>query len=204
MAEDLLVEGGKAIAAVCGRSLWSLREQMATYPDPLPVWRLRGGRLWARRDRLLSWCRRHPIDDRGWPLRGVQHPVPGLTVVRGRLAIGRVVRLLPRRVAQLLPWVATEDTDPIPAFRDASGTVLAYRDALLDWLERQSVTARAPRYLRRWESKLVSERKKRRKVDKRKDGSETARPRENQDATRVPPRCQEGSTDAPQKTRAAA
>lgn len=203
MAEALLVEGGQAIAAVCGRPLATLREQMATYPDPLPVWRLRGGRTWARRDRLLSWCARHPVDSRGFPARDVQHPLPGLAVVRGRVHMGRVVRLLPRRLARLLPWAATSGNDPVPAYPSADGTIWAYRDALLDWLDRQSERARRPRFRRRWATNLVSERKRRGRTE-RKVVPKTASARRETQAARVPLDCQEGSKGAAQKARAAA
>jgi len=192
VAEAQLVEGGRAIATVCGRPLGTLREQMATYPDPLPVWRLRGGRTWARRDRLLAWCARHPVDARGRPALDVRHPLDGLVVVSGRFAIGRVVRLLPRALAKLLPWAATAGEDPVPARRGLDGVIWAYRDALLDWLDRQSERARRPRFRRRWESNLVSERKR-----MREGGAEEPARRPRASAREIPER-------TTQKVRAAA
>lgn len=151
MTEDPLVEGDKEIAVLLGVSVETVRRQRATYPDPLPARRFRrgrGGAVWARRERV-----------RLWQLRHVEPVVVDLPKVVGRVAIARFVRLSVRQCRRLLPWTCPPVRDPLPVWRDADGHLLAYRDALLDWLDRQSEPSAAPRYQRRWDSKLFTARK---------------------------------------------
>lgn len=199
---DDIVEGAKAFAALLDMSPAMVREELATYPDPLPAWRLRGGRIWSRRSQLLAWGARHPRVGRRRS-DDVRHPLPGLVVVSGRAKVARVVRLRWRQVLRLLPWSPPPPPDPIPAWRNAEGVVCAYRCALLDWLDRQSVASSSPRFRRRWESKLVTERK-RRKGCEREAVSETAPAHTKRQAARMPDSCQEGSKVTAQKVRRAA
>ena len=195
MVEDLLVEGDKGIAALLGVSVETVRRQRATYPDPLPARRLRrgrGGGVWVRRERLRLWQLRHA------------KPVVGdLPMVTGRLGIARFVRLSVRQCRRLLPWTSPPVRDPLPVWRDAAGHLRAYRDALLDWLDRQSEPSAAPRYQRRWESNLVTKRKRR----ARSEGEPVRRPpasaREVTESTAQKIR-QEGSKGPAQKVRVAA
>lgn len=144
------VEGEKAIAEFVGCSVAWLRVEVATYPDPVPVRRFRRRRIWGFRDRLELWRRRHPLD--GAP------PSGDLVVLVGREDILRVVRLTPRQLRRLLPWSSPLALDPLPVWRGEDGQLRAYRDALHDWLDRQSEHAGAGRAptRRRWKSKLGS------------------------------------------------
>lgn len=155
---EVVVEGIKGFAAALDMSERTVRREMASYPDPLPAKRYRGGVVWARDDRLTLWKRR----------RFEARPAQGLTLITSLRRIGKFVRLSLSRAKELAPWHRKAPADPLPLWRDASGRVHAYRDALLDWLDRQSAPAAAPRFRRkRWESKLVTERRKRRKADER-------------------------------------
>ncbi len=139
---ERIVDTHKEIAAILETSVSSVRREVNTYPDPLPVRRFGAGRVWARRERLLLHRRRHA--------EGAEHPIPDLPIVDGQEAVGRFVRLSAERVRKLAPWSEPAAKDPLPVHRRADGSMWAYRDALIDWLDRRSVTAGAPRYRRRW------------------------------------------------------
>lgn len=139
---ERIVDTHKEIAAILETSVSSVRREVNTYPDPLPVRRFGGGRVWARRERLLLHRRRHA--------EGAKHPIADLPIVDGREHVARFVRLSLDRVRKLAPCSVPPVKDPLPVHRRADGTMWAYRDALIDWLDRRSVTAGAPRYRRRW------------------------------------------------------
>ncbi len=139
---ERIVDTHKEIAAILETSVSSVRREVNTYPDPLPVRRFGAGRVWARRERLLLHRRRHA--------EGAEHPIPYLPIVDGQEAVGRFERLSAERVRKLAPCSVPPVKDPLPVHRRADGTMWAYRDALIDWLDRRSVTAGAPRYRRRW------------------------------------------------------
>ncbi len=56
---ERIVDTHKEIAAILETSVSSVRREVNTYPDPLPVRRFGAGRVWARRERLLLHRRRH-------------------------------------------------------------------------------------------------------------------------------------------------
>ena len=147
-----LIDGHKELALAVGRSVRACQELVATYPDPLPARRFRGGRIWARPDRVELWSRRHPLEGT---------PDPTLAKVEGWLSIARFVRLSSARAKQLAPWSSLAGGDPLPVDRDQSGGTWAYRDALLDWLDRQSKPAAKPRVRRRWKGTKLTARKRR-------------------------------------------
>jgi len=155
---DVRVEGEKDIAEVTQRSVAQVRREVASYPDPLPAWKLRGakGRLWGLRSRLAAWAQRHPAD--GAPVSGE------LAVVEGGEAIGRVVRIRPGRLWLFLPWTQPGKLllDPLPVWRGDDGSLRAYREALHDWLDRRSEHAGAGKAptARRWKSRLVTAKKR--------------------------------------------
>lgn len=155
MVDDPRVEGEKAIAELVGRTVLELRREQTLYPDPVPVRRFRGWHVWGYRDRLALWARRHP--------RPGEPPPIGLGEVAGREAIARVVRRTQRQLRRLLPWSDPAVADPVPVWRGEDGVLRAYRDALHDWLDRQSEHAGAGKapVMRRWKSKLVAAKKRR-------------------------------------------
>ncbi len=139
MADDSpIVEGDKGIAAIVGRSTEWARRERATYPDPLPAKRFRGGRVWAHRSRVALWLQRRDPDASS-----------GLVVVHGVVRIARVVCRCVAHCQALLPWAAKPVRDPIPAWKSEDGKVHAYRDALVDWLDRQSAPSASPRFRRK-------------------------------------------------------
>lgn len=141
MADELLT-GDKEIAAAFDMSPESVRREIETYPDPLPARNFRGRRVWARRSRVALWRQRHPEDK-------ASHPVAGLDVARGMFAIGKVVRLSAKRCYELVSWASEPPADPLPVWRGVDGAPCAYRDALIDWLDRQSGPAASPRRRRK-------------------------------------------------------
>lgn len=139
---EAIADTHEQIAAILETSVSSVRREVNTYPDPLPVRRFGGGRVWARRERLLLHQRRHA--------EGAKHPIADLPIVDGREHVARFVRLSLDRVRKLAPWNRPASKDPLPVYQRADGTMWAYRDALIDWLDRRSVTAGAPRHRRPW------------------------------------------------------
>jgi hypothetical protein len=181
------VDGEKAIAEVTGRSVAQVRREVAMIPDPLPAWRIKGakGRLWALRSRLALWALRHPVD--GEPESG------RLLVLEGGEAIASFVRVQPGRLWRLLPWTGPgrKLEDPLPVWVDG-GRLRAFRDALHDWLDRRSEHAgagKAPTPRRRWQSRLVTERKR---EMREKRLPESAGARSEKKATRVLKEAQDG------------
>lgn len=139
MADDSpILDGDTGIAHVVRRSEAWVRRERATYPDPLPAKRFRGGRVWAHRSRVALWLQRRDPDASS-----------GLAVVHGVVRIAAVIRRCAAHCQDLLPWAAKPVADPIPAWRSEDGKVHAYRDALVDWLDRQSAPSASPRFRRK-------------------------------------------------------
>lgn len=154
MADDELLDGAKGISEASGLPPDAVRREIASYPDPLPAKRFRGGLIWARRSRVELWRKRHPEitpTGRRRPTRPGDHPVPELEVARRLFRIAKLVRRSVAQCQKLLPWSSKPPADPLPVWKDRQGVLCAYRDALLDWLDRQSVPASSPRLRRkRW------------------------------------------------------
>jgi hypothetical protein len=147
-----LLRGYKELAAAAERPVRTCQELVATYPDPLPAKRFRGRIVWARPERVALWARRHPLEGA---------PDPTLPKVDGWFAIARFVRLAVPTTRQLAPWSSLAGRDPLPVHRDeATARVWAYRDALLDWLDRQSEPAASPRRRRKWGKPKLRARKR--------------------------------------------
>jgi hypothetical protein len=165
-----LLRGHKELAAAAGRPVRTCQELVATYPDPLPAKRFRGRIVWARHERVALWARRHPI-------KGA--PDPTLPKVDGWFAIARFVRLAVPTARQLAPWSSLAGRDPLPVDRDnATGRVWAYRDALLDWLDRQSEPAASPRRRRKWgKAKVRAAKRLRSEAELRVATGDRVRPR---------------------------
>jgi hypothetical protein len=138
-----LLEGHKAIAEALGISERTVRREAATYPDPLPVrqWGDSGG-VWGKPERLRLHRLRHA--------QGAVHPIAGLPVVTEWAAIAKMARLSIHRAQHMAPWSEPASEDPIPVFRLSDGRVAAYRDAMVDWLDRRSRAASAPKFRRMW------------------------------------------------------
>lgn len=131
-----VIRGYKELAQAADVSVRTCQDLVATYPDPLPAKRFRGNGIWAFRERVDAWRRRH-----------AKTPDASLVRVTGWLSIATVVRLSAVRAKQLAPW--TDTRDPLPVHHEA-GEVWAYRDALLDWLDRQFEPPSRPRIRRPW------------------------------------------------------
>ena len=135
-----ILDGDKGIAEFVGRRVRWVRDQRATYPDPLPAKRFRGGLIWAHRSRVALWLLRHAKKKAG---------PSDLVIVCSIPSIARVVGRSVDACNRLLPWASKPVRDPIPAWRTSAGRVRAYRDALVDWLDRQSAPSASPRFRRR-------------------------------------------------------
>lgn len=144
------LSGYKEISVATGKGESTIRKEAATYPDPLPVRKLGRKHVWALHDRIRLHEQRHASD---------VHPIPGIPIIEGWVRIAKMVHLSASRARHLAPWSAAAPPDPLPVFRLSSGTIAAYRDAVVDWLDRRSGTASAPRYRRRWQGALLSDRK---------------------------------------------
>lgn len=142
MPEILIADGYKQIADLLEMPESTVRREVDTYPDPLPVRRLGEGRVWAKPERLRLHRRRHA--------EGAAHPIQGLPIAEGWEKIAGFVRLTIVRCREMAPWARDGGLDPLPVHRREDGTVFAYRDALVDWLDRRSRTAGSPKYRRPW------------------------------------------------------
>lgn len=192
MSEVVIVEGYKGIAALLNEPESSLRREANSYPDPLPVRQFGDdGRVWAKPERLRLHRLRHAD--------GAQHPIAGLAIVELWERVAKLARLSIERARKLAPWVEPAVEDPLPVMHREDGTIWAYREALIDWLDRRSRTAGAPRYRRRWGGQKASAKRGRpqRKGAKKRARTlpESAGARSEQKAARVPVACQESSTE---------
>jgi hypothetical protein len=156
MSETLL-EGYKAIANALGMCEATARSEAATYPDPLPVRQWGdGGGVWGKPERLRLHRLRHA--------KGAVHPIAGLPVLVEWAPIAKMARLTIDRAKHLAPWSEPAVEDPIPVFHLTDGRVAAYRDAMVDWLDRRSRTASGPRYRRKWDVRCAKAERRERKM----------------------------------------
>lgn len=125
--DDEILRGADAIAAYLGMTSRNLKFLKERKVDPVPL-RYALDNLWAMKSRLDLWKLREPFYNRP--------PNLEIPILWGRETIGQAVGLVPRTL-----YHYTAETAPfgmLPIWKH-KGRDWAYRDAIVDWLDSQSM-----------------------------------------------------------------